>query len=670
MEASLDTLIEVREELMVSPSTGQNSTCRTAYFLKPCIKESACDDILPPRSILSETVTSSAAKQPLEVRYNGWLGPCEEWRTWVQQMQSKYEQLWIKAGIDQAIKASTYQINRNNELILGLAHIWFSKTNTFIFPWGEATITLEDINVCGNYSIHGDPIFIPLETQKQKETEKKLVAARRIFNSSKSRKVMHMPWMVYFMKNESQVEHEAFLSLWLSRFVFPSNSRNTISKCVFPIAINLARGTRIALAPAVLASIYRDLTLLNNSIIGIATSSTKLGGVTLCAPFQLIQIWALERFQALQPHSHANAQSQPRMARWHKVKMPKIKNLKFILDSALARNCFLWQPYKKSTFLRLYNEEGKWECDDPSIILCLRVSELVGMGCKEKYLPHRVAMQFGLDQDIPNKVAFSHKDPWKNYSQLVKDSNLCKALCARQCQPNVTSKYYDWWNQSKDSKPGKEGDGTKDFDHCVMSISSSENLSPASSVQVDIGDEGGSYGPPPGFTSKFKKRDHQMGDFDQEGELLVDEVLSFASEVRCFVDEVVGMSSPQNDVLPSSSVGDETATSMIIGGVNNFVKSNDVLRGSKSSMEDGQTEDVVGGAIKAKDDGKEARRKSPFCDTNWVDDIEGEGASPCIVEDMASNIENRIRKLERVVVKLKAAKFGPKVENIGTKAKP
>lgn len=78
MEASLDTIIEIREELKVSPSTGQNSTCRTAYFLKPCSKESACDDILPPHSMLSETVTSSSAtKQPLEIRYNGWLGPCK-----------------------------------------------------------------------------------------------------------------------------------------------------------------------------------------------------------------------------------------------------------------------------------------------------------------------------------------------------------------------------------------------------------------------------------------------------------------------------------------------------------------------------------------------------------------------------------------------------------------
>jgi len=61
------------------------------------------------------------------------------------------------------------------------------------------------------------------------------------------------------------------------------------------------------------------------------------------------------------------------------------------------------------------------------------------MGCKEKYFPHRVAMQFGLDQDIPGKVALCKKDPWINYNKPVSiaDKNLFIQLCSRQ--PSVTS---------------------------------------------------------------------------------------------------------------------------------------------------------------------------------------------------------------------------------------
>jgi len=31
---------------------------------------------------------------------------------------------------------------------------------------------------------------------------------------------------------------------------------------------------------------------------------------------------------------------------------------------------------------------------------CVRVSMLFGVGCSEQYLPHRVAMQFGTDEDL------------------------------------------------------------------------------------------------------------------------------------------------------------------------------------------------------------------------------------------------------------------------------
>ena len=636
MEESPDTIIEVREELMVSPSTGGHPTLRTAYFLKPsmrCIKESSPNcDFLHPHSLFSKTFTSSSPSNlPPEVRYNGWLRPHKEWKRWVKKMQRKYEHVWIKAGIDQAIKASTYLIHRNDELILELSQRWCSKTNTFIFPWGEATITLEDMKLCGGYSILGDIFSVPLETKEQMEAEEELIEVRRMLVRSKAKRAGHTPWMVHFMRNESQVEHEGFLSLWISRFVFPANALHTILKCVFPIAIHLARGTRIALAPPVLASIYRDLSLLNSSI-NDAVDATNLGPV-IWAPFQLVQIWALERFPALHPQPHAIEQYHPRIARWHKVKLLKNINLRLTLDSAGARNCFLWRPYENSPSLQLHNEKDMWECDNPSMDnelrsfgRCLRVSELVGMGCIEQYLPHRVAMQFGMDQDIPGIVnAHCNKDPWISYSQPIVDTNLCNALCA--CQPNVTSRYYNWWNQSR---LGKQGDTRKGDDHCDISICSSE----------------------------------------QEDKLPIIELLS-SSKVECSEDEVVGcgkaLSSPQSGAIPSSSVGDEIAGS-VTGGVCSFAQGKGVLRGSKCTKEDGQTKDIFGGAIRAKGDSV-AKMKGQFCDTNGVSDMEGEGTVPCIV-DIASYLENRIWKLERVFAKLKAAKFGPKFENIGAKAKP
>ncbi|XXG48082.1 hypothetical protein AAC387_Pa02g2618 [Persea americana] len=46
----------------------------------------------------------------------------------------------------------------NHALIMGLVERWRPETNTFHFPSGEATITLEDVAYIYGLSIDGPPI--------------------------------------------------------------------------------------------------------------------------------------------------------------------------------------------------------------------------------------------------------------------------------------------------------------------------------------------------------------------------------------------------------------------------------------------------------------------------------------------------------------------------------
>ena len=152
------------------------------------------------------------------------------------------------------------------------------------------------------------------------------------------------------MDSGSEIEHEAFLVFWLSRFVFPVS--NAIVKTIFPIAIHLARGTRIALAPAVLAHIYRDLSLLKEKIVALAQldhfeneQDSSALVVTLHSPLQLVQIWAWERFIELRPKPNLIQLGEPRFAQWHKT-MLRVENVRTVLDS--AEESFDWRPYAKT----------------------------------------------------------------------------------------------------------------------------------------------------------------------------------------------------------------------------------------------------------------------------------------------------------------------------------
>ncbi|KAJ7014977.1 hypothetical protein NC653_004311 [Populus alba x Populus x berolinensis] len=57
----------------------------------------------------------------------------------------------------------------------------------------------------------------------------------------------------------------------------------------------LSEGTKIALAPAVLASLYKNLRSLKEQ-------AAASGSITVAGPLQIVQLWAFERFPLLGPH--------------------------------------------------------------------------------------------------------------------------------------------------------------------------------------------------------------------------------------------------------------------------------------------------------------------------------------------------------------------------------
>ncbi|CAK7338437.1 unnamed protein product [Dovyalis caffra] len=97
----------------------------------------------------------------------------------------------------------------------------------------------------------------------------------------------------------------------------------------------------------------------------------------------------------------------PRLTRWHDVNSSILGNVRLALD---CEGGFQWRPYTtavRSLCYKIYGDEEKWVCVDvelneefKSFGRCLNACELVGVGCIEQICPHRVAMRFGLDQDL------------------------------------------------------------------------------------------------------------------------------------------------------------------------------------------------------------------------------------------------------------------------------
>lgn len=455
-----DTIMEVRQDFMLSPAADSKPIFRTAHFLKP-ISNSIHE---PPFKFNPFSSSSSYVSQPMEypltIHFDGWRRPQTKWFRWVDQLKLKHESLWKKVGIYEAIMSTRCRINKNQDLLYGVVENWCCETNTFVFPFGEATITLEDIMLLGGYPILGDPVFTSLEDQQMKEAEEKLIIARKELKQQAGKPRARL-WMDIFIDKGSEIEHEAFLATWLSVFVFPH--KVLLKSCLFPIAVQLARGNPIALAPAVLASIYKDLSLFKKTIVGL--KKYPVGGVrlpleiTLASPFYLVQIWVWERFKNLQPQPQTMMinHGDPLLFRWRKVKAPKIDTVRLAIDSAI--NDFLWRPYVKyadkcgmfypNAEILVPFKKVLVDRQMLSFVICMRVSELVGFDSIEQYLPHRVAMQFGLDQDVPSYVPRFNETKaiaWKNYYRPISDKIL--NFPSRFFEAGVTSRYARWWKQS------------------------------------------------------------------------------------------------------------------------------------------------------------------------------------------------------------------------------
>ncbi|KAF3516740.1 hypothetical protein DY000_02059164 [Brassica cretica] len=400
--SSSHSITEEREEVMVSE---KGHTFIKTHFLKPIAISSVAVAELP-RQLLSPSELLKRLSSGKSL--SGFWVAERRFVSWVGKMEALHEPTWRKAGIFEAIKASTYNITKNPSLLLSVS-------------------------------------------QKCSEMKDAVEKLEKAWQEKKAGHdfVREEPWTSRFF-GRGDLEHEAFLVLWLSLYVFPARSHRSISKRVVPIAVRLARGERIALAPAVLAGVYRDL----GQISGFGRGGDCDGKLNLKSLLKLVQVWTWERFKNVRPKPRDIPKGEPRIAQWDSLQQ-RHKNVRLTFDD------FEWRPCTKTLRnwdpLRVYVEEAKWVTVDKSLgdefasfARCVRVAQLVGDGFVESYYPNIVAMQFGLAQDLPGLVTrhgdLTEKEAWDDYNKSLDGLKLY--MPSRLASGSVTVRYRDWWVKS------------------------------------------------------------------------------------------------------------------------------------------------------------------------------------------------------------------------------
>ncbi|CAL4925971.1 unnamed protein product [Urochloa decumbens] len=465
MAAAEQPLVEESTIPIASDPDPSLPCVRPALFLRPRAGDGA-----PLPAPPGDPGSGPVRVRGIQAGFRGWACVPRRWKGWVDKLRPRYEPLWRKLGILGGVLASTCRVRRrkHERALLQLAAFWSGATGTFVFPWGEATVTLEDVAALAGLPLLGGAVRAPVSDRIEKEAAA-IESVRTVLNRSKKKKATFGAWAKHFVERAPEeeeaasagggggdeardlLEHGAFLAMWLSIFVLPAPPFDVIRREVFPIAARLARGQSVALAPAALASIYGDLSALKHHI---SLCNEKEPFVS-SAPVHILQLWVWERFPQLRPEPVRSpapgGHDMPRAARWHDV-VNRFSS-KHVYAVFMSPKEFEWRPYGSCSFFGLQPEiAGSWIRSQDittsetllSFARCLHACELVGMSCIELYSPHRVARQLGFDQDIPGMVSCASSDwekAWDAYNTEAESS----AFIIPNHKPGVTVQYAQWW---------------------------------------------------------------------------------------------------------------------------------------------------------------------------------------------------------------------------------
>ncbi|CAL8175521.1 unnamed protein product [Prunus armeniaca] len=379
--------------------------------------------------------------------------------------------------LDAIFLSKLWDIHIEAKMLRHVVRRWSTATHTFVCSWGEFTPTLEDVANISRLPVCGDrsPFGIALTPEEIDS----LAVLRRGAPTFPSTSLRFSNWIQYFgdANRQSPCRLAAFIALWLGRFVLCDFSQDCLHERVFPLALAIARGDTIPLAPMFLGHLYH---LLNRTQLLEKSASGTMGVETLLN-FGFLQVFLWERLKGLDvyslPHSHAiklvdwgngsfMPNNLPLVCRWFKRMQRKGQNFLKLLDNV---ENFVFRPYGTSaetfTFVPFYTNASD-TVEVPATVsqsnqfrkrALLNVAPIplptLGDHCVEvsvTYSPHRVRRQFGLDQGVPSSP--NHDDLFALHRIFWSNDHIpasCRpiVLASKARVDGFSRGYQAYWNR-------------------------------------------------------------------------------------------------------------------------------------------------------------------------------------------------------------------------------
>ena len=77
--------------------------------------------------------------------FRSWPNPTKGWKDWFLRVSKTHEGRWSERNIDQCIRLSIADMERNESMLIAASYFWSDTFNAFIFGHGPASPTLADV---------------------------------------------------------------------------------------------------------------------------------------------------------------------------------------------------------------------------------------------------------------------------------------------------------------------------------------------------------------------------------------------------------------------------------------------------------------------------------------------------------------------------------------------